>query len=224
VVTIARRRYDQYCPVACSLDLLGERWTLLIVRNLLAGPQRYSDLAAQLPAMASNLLTTRLRDLESHGVVRRTALPPPAARTVYELTERGRELEAVICALGRWGTELLAEPDPNRAYQPQLLALGLKTLLRVEALPPTPLRFAFDLDVGAFVVEVLGRRTDDGRLRSVTDRVAVRAVDSIPADVAVLVQASATALAEGRLDEARVTGGTEATPVVRELLGLDAAA
>src|SRR2546421_5058094 len=94
--THARRSYEQFCPLARALDVLGERWTLLVVRELLLGPRRFSDLRAHLPGIAPALLTQRLRDLEAAGLVRRAELPPPAARTVYELTERGRGLDAVV--------------------------------------------------------------------------------------------------------------------------------
>lgn len=88
---MAKRSYDQYCPLACALDLLGERWTLLIVRDLLLGPKRYGDLHRGLPGLATDLLTERLRALEEAGIVQRRELPPPAAATVYELTDRGRQ-------------------------------------------------------------------------------------------------------------------------------------
>src|SRR3954452_10196343 len=104
------KRFDQYCPVANALSLVGERWALLVVRELLRGPQRYSDLAAGLPGIGTNVLATRLRELEAGGVVRRRKLPPPAASTVYELTEYGAGLEEVIHALARWGARTLGLP------------------------------------------------------------------------------------------------------------------
>jgi len=105
------RRYDQYCPIAGALDLVGERWTLLIVRELLLGPARFTDLRTGLPGVPPNLLSTRLRELEAEGLVARRELPPPAARTVYELTEDGRALEPVLRALVRWGMSRMAPPD-----------------------------------------------------------------------------------------------------------------
>src|SRR3712207_5132897 len=83
------KRFDQYCPIAHALSLVGERWALLIVRELLKGPRRYTDLAAGLPGIGTNILATRLRELEAAGIVGRRRLAPPAARTVYELTEYG---------------------------------------------------------------------------------------------------------------------------------------
>jgi DNA-binding HxlR family transcriptional regulator len=104
------RSYADLCPVARGLDVIGERWALLIVRELLLGAQRFSDLRRALPRASSNMLTDRLRELEAHGVVQRRMLPPPAASWVYELTERGRGLEPVLDAIGTWGR---AEPAPT---------------------------------------------------------------------------------------------------------------
>src|SRR2546427_12402137 len=102
-VQSTKRSYDQWCAVARSLDVVGERWTLLIVRDLLVGPKRYKDLLIGLPGIGTNLLADRLRELEGAGILRRTVLPPPAGSTVYELTSSGQALEPVILALGRWG-------------------------------------------------------------------------------------------------------------------------
>src|SRR3712207_3261653 len=101
------RSYDQFCGLAKALDVLGERWTLLVVRELLLGPKRYSDLLEGLPGIGTNLLAARLKALEASGLVGRRRLPPPAASNVYELTERGRALEPAIFELIRWGLDLL---------------------------------------------------------------------------------------------------------------------
>ena len=104
----ARRSYNQNCPIALGLDMLGERWTLLILRELLGGPRRYSDLRAQLPGIATNLLAERLRELEESGIVDRTELPPPIARTVYALSDVGwRKVPPVIQALATFGLDLI---------------------------------------------------------------------------------------------------------------------
>ena len=101
-----KRTYQQPgCGLAAALDLLGERWTLLIVRELMLGPQRYTDLSAGLPGLSTNLLAGRLRHLEDTGVVLRNELPPPAACTVYELTDVGAELEPMVVQLARWGSQ-----------------------------------------------------------------------------------------------------------------------
>jgi len=98
------KRYDQYCPIACSLSLVGERWTLLVVRELMEGPKRYTDLVDGLPGIGTNILAARLKDLESAGIVTKQKLPPPAASTVYELTAAGRSLKPVLHELARGST------------------------------------------------------------------------------------------------------------------------
>ena len=113
------KRFDQYCPVAHALCLVGERWSLLIVRELLRGPRRYTDLIDGLPGIGTNILAGRLRDLETAGVVRKRKLPPPAASTVYELTEYGQELEEPIYALARWGARSLGPPGPSDELYPE---------------------------------------------------------------------------------------------------------
>ena len=107
-----RRSYRQFCTMARTLDLVGERWTLLLVRELMIGPQRFTDLLEGLAGIGRNLLADRLRRLEEHGLVKRRRLPPPAGSRVYELTEDGRALGPVLTALGRWGAEHL-EPAPS---------------------------------------------------------------------------------------------------------------
>jgi DNA-binding HxlR family transcriptional regulator len=97
------RTYGDNCGIARALDVVGERWALLVVRELLLGPQRFSDLRTALPAASSNLLTDRLRELETRGVIARRKLAPPAGSWVYELTQWGRELEPILLALGGWG-------------------------------------------------------------------------------------------------------------------------
>ncbi|HKN89494.1 MAG TPA: helix-turn-helix domain-containing protein, partial [Acidimicrobiia bacterium] len=118
------RSYGHYCPVAKTLELVGERWTLLIVRELLVGPLRFTDLHAALAGIPRNLLADRLRDLEAHDLVARRELPPPAARTVYELTGTGQELLPVIGALARWGLTHLPPPEPGGAVSPAIGVLA----------------------------------------------------------------------------------------------------
>jgi DNA-binding HxlR family transcriptional regulator len=122
------RRYEQYCPVAHALDLVGERWALLVVRDLLKGPRRYTDLLDGLHGIGTNILAGRLRDLEAAGIVSKTKLPPPTPATVYELTDYGRELEEVVRALGRWGARSLG-PPPHDCFLPEgWLVSGAQTL------------------------------------------------------------------------------------------------
>jgi len=105
------KHYEQYCPIAHALDLVGERWALLIVRELLYGPQRYTDLAANLPGIGTNILAARLKDLETCGIVAKRRLPPPAASQVYELTPYGMALKPAVRELALWGIRSLGPPE-----------------------------------------------------------------------------------------------------------------
>src|SRR5947199_3524354 len=107
------RSYNQFCPAARALDLVGERWTLLVVRELLFGPKRYTDLQEGLPGIGPNVLAARLRALEGAGLVQKRRLPPPAASTVYELTEIGAGLRPVLMDLFQWVLQLLSIPVAN---------------------------------------------------------------------------------------------------------------
>ena len=112
------KRYEQYCPIAHALDLVGDRWALLVIRELMHGPQRYTDLVERLPGIGTNILAARLRDLEHHGVVARRTLPPPAASKVYELTAYGRELRPAMRELALWGARSLGPPtDPDQLFE-----------------------------------------------------------------------------------------------------------
>ncbi|MER6524296.1 winged helix-turn-helix transcriptional regulator [Streptomyces sp. NPDC001508] len=129
-----RRSYDQYCSAARALDLVGDRWTLLIVRELLAGPRRYTDLHADLPGVSTDVLASRLKDMERDGLTTRRRLPPPGAAYVYELTGRGRQLLPVLHALGAWGQSELAERRPTDAVRAHWFALPLLRALDGEGL------------------------------------------------------------------------------------------
>ncbi|UNO43213.1 helix-turn-helix domain-containing protein [Streptomyces sp. MST-110588] len=120
-----RRSYDQYCAVARALDAVGDRWTLLIVRELLGGARRYTDLHADLPGVSTDMLASRLKDMERDGLVTRRRLAPPGASFVYELTARGRELRPVLTALARWGSADLGEKRPTDAVRAHWFALPL---------------------------------------------------------------------------------------------------
>jgi len=132
------RSYREYCAIAQALDVVGERWSLLIVRELLIrGPSRYTDLRYGLPGIATNLLADRLRELEQAGIIRREEAPPPVATTLFHLTERGRELEPVLKALGRWGGPLVARPIDNEEFRSHWLALPLELHL-TDHMPEKP--------------------------------------------------------------------------------------
>ncbi|MEU4093432.1 helix-turn-helix domain-containing protein [Streptomyces sp. NPDC026673] len=148
-----RRSYDQYCAVARALDTVGERWTLLIVRELLAGPRRYTDLHADLPGVSTDVLASRLKEMERDGLVTRRRLAPPGAAYVYELTRRGRELFAVLGALAEWGAEELRDPRPTDAVRAHWAALPL--MRHLAALPGVPSGVVeVRLDEGAFHIEL----------------------------------------------------------------------
>jgi DNA-binding HxlR family transcriptional regulator len=128
------RSYRDACPIARALDAVGERWALLVVRELLLGPQRFSDLRRALPGASSNMLTDRLRELEARGLVRRRTLPPPAASSVYDLTERGRALEPILDALGAWGGAEL--PPEDASLTATSVLLFLRGCARAHPRPP----------------------------------------------------------------------------------------
>ncbi|MFD5714153.1 winged helix-turn-helix transcriptional regulator [Streptomyces pharetrae] len=145
-----RRSYDQYCSAARALDVVGDRWTLLIVRELLAGPRRYTDLHADLPGVSTDVLASRLKDMERDGLATRRRLPPPGAAHVYELTPRGRGLLPVLQALGAWGQDRLGERQPTDAVRAHWFALPLLRALDGRGLVQVNLEEGqFHLFVGA---------------------------------------------------------------------------
>ncbi len=118
-----KRSYDDPCGVARALDVVGERWALLVVRELLLGPKRFGALSSGLPGMSQNVLSQRLRELQDAGIVRRRTFGPPASSHGYELTERGRELEPVLLALARWGSRVAASSAAELSVDALMLAL-----------------------------------------------------------------------------------------------------
>lgn len=152
--------------MAKALDVIGERWTLLIVRELLLrGPCRYTDLRAGLPGVATNLLADRVRDLERAGIVGREAAPPPIATTLFDLTERGRQLRPVIQELVRWGAPLMAEPNPDDSFRGHWLIPPAELFLTDR----TPTRRAITIEVRAGDQPVLIESVDGAvRIRTGT--------------------------------------------------------
>jgi DNA-binding HxlR family transcriptional regulator len=128
-------RYAQFCPLARAAELLGERWTVLLVRELLLGPQRFSDLRRRLPGLSASVLAERLARLERRGIVARRRLPPPAASTVYELREAGRALLPVMVELGRWGVRFLLPATPGDHFEPDWLRVSLRVFAARAASP-----------------------------------------------------------------------------------------
>ena len=149
------KSYAQYCPVASALDVLGERWTLLIVRDLAIGPKRYTDLREGLPGIATDLLTARLRTLESAGFVARRELPRPAPAVVYELTDAGRRLTPVILALAEVGFEMLEAPKPtDHVAAERVVLFGLRRSFRPQANPDLSESYQLRVDDQPFSVDV----------------------------------------------------------------------
>ncbi len=156
------RTYGDACGVARALDRVGERWALMVVRELLLGPKRFTDVRAGLPGVSADVLAQRLRELEEAGVVHKRKLPPPAAAQVYELTEWGRELEAVVLALGRWGARACAPPE-DACMSLDAHVLSLQTLFRPERAEGLTATMALRFGEERFVVEVAGGRCTAGR-------------------------------------------------------------
>jgi DNA-binding HxlR family transcriptional regulator len=149
------RKFDQYCPVAHALSLVGERWSLLIVRELLHGPKRYTDLTHGLPGIGTNILASRLRDLEESGVIERRTLPPPAASTVYELTEYGAGLREALYALARWGARTIGPPGPDDELYPEWGMNALPALFDSEAARGLTETYVLVVDGDAFTARVV---------------------------------------------------------------------
>ncbi len=130
---MSEHRYHQYCALARALDVVGNRWTLLVVRELWPGPRRFTDLVEGLPGISRKLLSERLRDLEGDGIIARKELPPPAARQVYELTDEGCDLATAMAPLVAWGSRYMGEIGPTDAIRPRSSAVGMAILADREA-------------------------------------------------------------------------------------------
>jgi DNA-binding HxlR family transcriptional regulator/putative sterol carrier protein len=156
------RSYMQYCSVAHALDLVGERWALLIVRELILGPKRFRELHEGLPAVSTNVLSNRLKELETTGVIRRRLLPRPATGAVYELTEYGRELEDIVVALGRWGAKTI-EARSEQAFKPEWFAIALLGSFRAESARRIRATYELRLDGAVFHLRVDRGRLEHGR-------------------------------------------------------------
>jgi DNA-binding HxlR family transcriptional regulator len=144
------KRYEQYCPMAHALDLVGERWALLVVRELMHGPKRYTDLVDHLPGIGTNILASRLRDLDAYGIVAKRTLPPPAASRVYELTDYGWGLRPVIRELALWGARSLGPPTADDELFPGWLENAIDVVLAPFA-PPGRFEFRVGDEVASLV-------------------------------------------------------------------------
>jgi len=160
-----RRKYDQGCAVAHGLDLVGERWALLVVRDLLLGPKRFTDLRAGLPGMSPDVLAQRLRELQEAEVVRRRRLPPPAGSMVYELTEWGAQLEPVVIELARWSSRSPAMPY-DAPIGVDSLILALRPLFDPHAAAGVHTLIGVRLDGQDFRVQIADGRLEVSRGRA----------------------------------------------------------
>jgi DNA-binding HxlR family transcriptional regulator len=202
-------RYAQFCPLARATEVLGERWTLLVVRELLLGPQRFSDLRRRLPGVSSSVLSARIRTLEDRGVAQRRQLPPPAGSSVVELTELGQALRPIVVAMTQWGIRLLEPPREGDHFEPSWIRLGLAAM--ASPLPSPARSFVLRVPDGEQDVVILARGGPEGtRLQD----------DALPADVDEQADASVRCdahvlmgIATGALDpvEARRSGDLDIT-------------
>jgi DNA-binding HxlR family transcriptional regulator len=211
----ARKSYNQNCPIATGLDVLGERWTLLILRELLGGPRRYSDLRAELPGIATNLLAERLKDLQDAGLIDRTELPPPIARTVYSLSDVGWQRVPPILRSIAW--------------------LGLDRMGRIEASPVSPLtgflagfvvpygRMKAATSTGTYCAEIDGRRfefaLDHDRLAAANGKPDVTVIASA-ADLTTARLGSTEAKRKAALRRIKFDGDHDAVENLREAFSL----
>jgi DNA-binding HxlR family transcriptional regulator len=159
---VGKRTYGDRCGIARALDLVGERWALLVVRELLLGPKRFTDLRAGLPHVSTDILAQRLRELEQAGVVRRGTLPPPAGSRIYELTARGQALEPVVLELGRWGSVAPFPPGEARIGD-DAFVIALKTLFDPAAADGLDARYELRLGAQPFRLHVTGGRLEAAR-------------------------------------------------------------
>jgi DNA-binding HxlR family transcriptional regulator len=208
-----KRSYGDRCGIARALDLVGERWALLVVRELVLGPKRFTDLRAGLPQVSPDILSQRLRDLEQSGIVRRGTLPPPAGSRIYELTARGRELEPILLALGRWGSVA-----PLPAGEPQMgvdaVVIALKSLFAPSIADGLNASYELRLGEQRFRVAVADSRIELGRGRA---KAPDATIDTDPSTLAGLLwHGRELQEAEGS-DDAAIAGDRSA---VTRLLGL----
>ena len=153
------KSYNQYCPIACALDLVGERWSLLIIRELMEdGALRYSDLDARLDGCGTNILAARLKRLEGGGVIRRRQLPPPAASTIYELTEYGEGLRPVLHQLAHWGARVMSPPR-DEDLEPGWLVGALQMTF-----PPTATEARVEFRIGEDLASFVGGEAHVGAI------------------------------------------------------------
>ena len=156
---MSKRSYGQYCGLAHALDLIGERWSLLVIRELMTGPKRYKDLLKQLPGIGTNLLAKRLKFLEEKGILTRRTLPPPASTEAYDLTDFGRQLEPVLIGLARWGYQTIPRPGASTVHFPDWSVLAMKAVFLADRAADVQDDYEYRIDGAVFHA-----RIKDGRL------------------------------------------------------------
>jgi DNA-binding HxlR family transcriptional regulator len=201
-----KRAYNDRCGIARALDIVGERWALLVVRELLLGPKRFSDLRGGLPGVGPDVLVQRLRDLEAAGILRRAKLPPPTGAQVYELTDRGRELEPVVLALGAWGSRA-PFPAGDARLGIDSAVLALKTLFDPPSAGSIDEELELRLDGDRFRAHVAGGRLDVTR-GAANDPVAV--IDTDPATLSRVLWHGRKLTAAVRAGDVRIDGDAAA--------------
>ena len=189
---MAAREYGQYCGVTQALELVGERWALLIVRDLLVGPRRYGELANGLQRIPSNILATRLKELQAAGIIRRG---PRSRIIVYELTPYGRELEPLVLGLSAWGLKALEDPREEQILTPDAMTIALRTAFRPDAAAALPATsYAGGFGGTELLIRVDGRELDFAR-------------GTGPADLVFTTDARIRPVLTGELDSVRVLSG-----------------
>jgi DNA-binding HxlR family transcriptional regulator len=151
---VSKRKYGQYCGFARALEVIGERWTLMIVRDLMVGPKRFSEILHGLPGIPTNILTTRLNELEETGIIERRAAPRPSRGVVYALTPDGEELEGAVIAIGRWGTKRLGDLREGEILTEDAIATTLRSAFRPESARGVNAKYLLklgDVEVSAYV-------------------------------------------------------------------------
>ncbi|GAA4906940.1 HxlR family transcriptional regulator [Actinomycetospora succinea] len=203
---MAVRDYGQYDGITQALELVGERWALLIIRDLLVGPRRYGELAAGLPRIPSNILAARLKEMQAAGILRRA---PRSRVVIYELTPYGRELEPVVLALGAWGSKALGDPREEQIITPDAMTMSLRTAFRPHVAAELPATaYAARVGPAELLVRVDGPTLDVAR-------------GDGPADLAFSAGPGIHRLISGELapDRAIATGEVEVLRGPRDLLG-----
>jgi DNA-binding HxlR family transcriptional regulator/putative sterol carrier protein len=211
---MARHRYQQYCALARTLDVAGDRWTLLIVRELTPGPRRFTDLLDGLPGVSRNLLTERLRALESAGIIARQELPPPAARQVYALTDDGRDLAVAMAPLIAWGARRIGDRKPGEGFRARWPAVAMVGLADREAARGVNETYEYLVGDSAFHFTVNDGSIElhDGRARD--PAVTLTTDEETWADIAAGKITASSAAAAGALT---VAGDAEAANRLRKI-------